>query len=52
MKKKNNQVLSRIPAGRWGDINDFKGPTVFLASDASNYITGGTIFVDGGFMAY
>src|SRR4029079_17583110 len=33
-------ILSRIPAGRWGDPDDFKGPVVFLASEASNYVTG------------
>lgn len=45
------QILSRIPAGRWGDPADFKGPTVFLASSASDYVTGEVLVVDGGWMA-
>ena len=44
------QILARIPAGRWGEPADFKGPTVFLASDASNYVNGETLVVDGGWM--
>jgi len=43
-------ILARIPAGRWGDPEDFKGPTVFLASDASNYMNGSIVLVDGGWM--
>lgn len=43
-------ILSRIPAGRWGEPDDFKGPTVFLASDAANYVHGTTLLVDGGWM--
>ena len=45
-----NSILARIPAGRWGDPDDFKGPTVFLASDASNYMNGSIVLVDGGWM--
>ena len=44
------QILSRIPAGRWGDPDDFRGPVVFLASDAANYVHGTTLLVDGGWM--
>jgi len=44
------QILARIPAGRWGDPEDFKGPAVFLASDAANYVHGEILLVDGGWM--
>ncbi|WP_184021849.1 SDR family oxidoreductase [Haloferula luteola] len=44
------QILARIPAGRWGDPADFKGPTVFLASDAARYVHGEVLVVDGGWM--
>lgn len=43
-------ILARIPAGRWGTPDDFKGVAVFLASPASDYINGYTIAVDGGWM--
>lgn len=43
------QVLKRTPAGRWGEPNDFSGTAVFLASDASNFVTGAALTVDGGF---
>ena len=43
-------ILSRIPAGRWGEPDDFKGPAVFLASDASDYVHGTILTVDGGWM--
>jgi 2-deoxy-D-gluconate 3-dehydrogenase len=43
-------ILSRIPAGRWGTPEDFKGITLFLASDAANYVNGTIITVDGGWM--
>ena len=42
-------MLGRTPAGRWGDIADFEGIAVFLASAASDYVTGTVIPVDGGF---
>jgi 2-deoxy-D-gluconate 3-dehydrogenase len=44
-------ILGRIPAGRWGDPADLRGPVVFLASDASSYMNGYTIAVDGGWLA-
>jgi 2-deoxy-D-gluconate 3-dehydrogenase len=44
-------ILSRIPAGRWGEPADFKGTVVFLASRASDYLSGSIIVVDGGWMA-
>ncbi|MEZ4966996.1 MAG: SDR family NAD(P)-dependent oxidoreductase [Saprospiraceae bacterium] len=43
-------ILDRIPAGRWGDPDDFKGPIVFLASGASDYVNGTILTVDGGWM--
>jgi 2-deoxy-D-gluconate 3-dehydrogenase len=43
-------ILSRIPQGRWGNPDDFKGPAVFLASDAANYVNGTVLLVDGGWM--
>ena len=43
-------ILERIPAGRWGTPDDFKGPAVFLASDASKYMHGHVMLVDGGWM--
>lgn len=44
-------ILARIPAGRWGKPEDFKGPAVFLASSASDYVHGALLLVDGGWMA-
>ena len=43
-------ILGRIPAGRWGTPQDFEGPIVFLASNASNYVHGTVLTVDGGWM--
>ena len=48
--ERSDSILSRIPAGRWGEPNDFKGPVIFLASAASNYMTGEVMVVDGGWM--
>jgi len=44
-------ILERIPAGRWGEPDDLAGVTLFLASAASNYVSGTTIAVDGGWLA-
>lgn len=44
------QILARIPAGRWGEATDLVGATVFLASPASNYVNGHVLVVDGGWM--
>ncbi|MDO6713017.1 2,5-didehydro-3-deoxy-L-galactonate 5-reductase [Aliiglaciecola sp. 2_MG-2023] len=43
-------ILERIPQGRWGTPEDFEGPAVFLASDASSYVNGSILLVDGGWM--
>ena len=43
-------ILERIPQGRWGTPEDFAGPSIFLASDASNYVNGEILTVDGGWM--
>ncbi|WP_207891757.1 SDR family oxidoreductase [Maribacter algicola] len=48
--ERNEAILARIPAGRWGQPEDFQGPIVFLCSEASNYMHGGTMLVDGGWM--
>lgn len=48
---RNKAILDRIPAGRWGTPGDLKGIAVFLASEASSYLQGYTIAVDGGWLA-
>ena len=47
---RSQSILSRIPASRWGEPADFKGPIVFLASAASDYVHGTILTVDGGWM--
>ncbi len=47
-KERFTEITGRIPLGRWADPEDLAGAAVFLTSDASDYITGQTIFVDGG----
>ncbi|WP_298261279.1 SDR family oxidoreductase [uncultured Litoreibacter sp.] len=47
---RSKSILDRIPAGRWGKPDDFKGPAVFLASDAASYMNGHVMVVDGGWM--
>ncbi len=48
--ERSEAILSRIPANRWGESDDFKGVTVFLASAASDYMNGTIVTVDGGWM--
>jgi len=50
-EQRNGEILDRIPAGRWGKPSDFKGPVVFLASSASDYVNGYTVAVDGGWLS-
>lgn len=49
--ERSKEILDRIPAGRWGTPDDLKGPVVFLASQAADYINGYTLAVDGGWLA-
>jgi len=48
---RNRQIVERIPAGRWGEPEDLAGAVVFLASRASDYVTGAVLNVDGGWLA-
>jgi gluconate 5-dehydrogenase len=48
----NSFIISKTPAGRWGTTDDLMGPAVFLASDASNFVNGHILYVDGGILAY
>jgi len=50
-EEKNSDIINKIPAGRWGQIEDIEGAVVFLAVPASNYINGHTLAVDGGWLA-
>ncbi|HGC4778745.1 TPA: SDR family oxidoreductase, partial [Escherichia coli] len=45
-------IISKTPAGRWGKPDDLAGAAIFLASDASNFINGHILYVDGGILAY
>jgi 2-deoxy-D-gluconate 3-dehydrogenase len=49
--ERNKAILERIPMGRWGTPEDLKGIVVFLASEASAYVNGYTVAVDGGWLA-
>ena len=44
-------ITNRIPMGRWGNAEEFKGVAVFMASEASAYMSGENIVIDGGWMA-
>jgi len=50
-EQRSKEILARIPAARWGTPEDLQGPVVFLASAASDYISGYTLAVDGGWLA-
>lgn len=45
-------IISKTPAARWGSPEDLQGPAIFLASDASNFVNGHILYVDGGILAY
>ena len=45
-------IVAKTPAGRWGNPEDLAGPAVFLASDASDFVNGHVLYVDGGILAY
>src|SRR5436190_3971489 len=45
------QFIAQIPLGRWGELDEIAGPAVFLASEAASFITGSSLFVDGGWTA-
>lgn len=49
-EKRNAEILGHIPANRWGDTADLMGATIFLASQASNYVNGTVLTVDGGYL--
>ena len=51
-KDRYDHILSRIPENRWGEPSDLSGTAIFLASDASNYVTGISIPVDGGYTSF
>jgi 2-deoxy-D-gluconate 3-dehydrogenase len=50
-EERSSEILGRIPAERWGTKEDIGGPAVFLASEASSYMNGFTVAVDGGWLA-
>ena len=45
-------IVAKTPAARWGEPEDLAGPTGFLASEASNFVNGHVLYVDGGILAY
>ena len=51
-KERYNEIVSRIPLGRWGNPDELGGIALYLVSDASSYVTGQTFVIDGGWLAY
>jgi len=49
--EKYQAFIAKIPMGRWGEMNELNGAVIFLASNASSYVTGSTVTVDGGWTA-
>jgi 2-deoxy-D-gluconate 3-dehydrogenase len=49
--KRNAEILSAIPAGRWGKPEELQGTVIYLASKASDYVNGHVLVIDGGYMA-
>ena len=47
----NKFIIDKTPAARWGTTEDLMGPAIFLASDASNFVNGHVLYVDGGILA-
>ena len=45
-------IIAKTPAARWGQTDDLMGPAVFLASEASDFVNGHILYVDGGILAY
>jgi gluconate 5-dehydrogenase len=48
----NSFIIAKTPAARWGEAEDLTGPAIFLASDASDFVNGHVLYVDGGILAY
>jgi 2-dehydro-3-deoxy-D-gluconate 5-dehydrogenase len=49
---RNQRILDRIPAGRWGEPADLTGAAIFLCSSASDYVHGHVLVVDGGWLSF